>query len=183
MKKTPTRPTVSTANESAAKMLALRGTGDDTIEFGSADTMSVLAFLQLHHSADLIVKAGERDLAGRGLSVAKYAILRMLHGKEPVKLSWIADRHFSQRSNITAMVDRLERDGLVRRLPDPQDRRAMRVALTTQGLAKVEETREPHRSFLTSLMAPLNDDELHKLIKLLAKLSAPLEGDFGKADD
>lgn len=45
--------------------------------------------------------------------------------------------HVSAR-NITGLVDHLERDGLVERVPDPNDRRSVRAHLTDQGLEKVD---------------------------------------------
>jgi MarR family 2-MHQ and catechol resistance regulon transcriptional repressor len=139
------------------------------------DRLAVLLFVQLHHTVDLVIKTVERDLAKHGLSVARYAILRMMHGRDPVQLSWLADRHFSRRSNITAMVDRLVRDGLVERIPDEVDRRVTRVRLTELGRVVVETARTPHLSYLSQVMAPLDDTEKHVIINLLEKLSIPLE--------
>jgi DNA-binding MarR family transcriptional regulator len=137
--------------------------------------LAVLLFVQLHHTVDLVVKTVERDLAKHGLSVARYAILRMIHGRDPVQLSWLADRHFSRRSNITAMVDRLVRDGLVERIPDETDRRVTRVRLTDRGCGTVEAARGPHLQYLSQVMAPLDDTEKQVIISLLEKLSVPLE--------
>jgi DNA-binding MarR family transcriptional regulator len=170
------RASVLETEQSAAKLNQLRGLDAD--ELGKpaiGNRLAVLAFVHINHAFDIIVKTVERDLAARGLSVARYAILRMLSGRPPVPLSWIADKHFSQRSNITAMVDRLVRDEMVERQPDPIDRRVIRVKLTDKGAELIEAARGPHLEFLAQIMSPLDDDELGTLIKLLEKLSAPYE--------
>lgn len=76
----------------------------------------------------------ETALAGVGLSFAKVGVLKALaEVKEPLALSQLAERNQCVRSNITQLVDRLEADGLVRRVDDPSDRRIVRAALTSAG--------------------------------------------------
>jgi MarR family 2-MHQ and catechol resistance regulon transcriptional repressor len=163
---------------SAQKLNELRGISVSEIFSPLTDErLAVLTFLHIHHTADVVTKAVDRDLSTRNLTIARYAILRMLSGREPVPLSWVADRHFSQRSNITAVVDRLVRDGLVERLPDAVDRRVIRVQLTKLGAETVQATRAPHLEFLANIMSPLNADEMRQLIELLDKLSAPFDRD------
>jgi DNA-binding MarR family transcriptional regulator len=167
----------SVASELTDEKLREKRGLETTYEVGALpdDRLAVLLFVQLHHTADLILKKIERGLSKHGLSVARYAILRMMHGREPVQLSWLADHHFSYRSNITAMVNRLVRDGLVERIPDMTDRRVTRVHLTDLGRSTVEEARAPHLQHLSEVLAPLDQNERHMMINLLEKLSVPLE--------
>src|SRR5436309_1615710 len=68
------------------------------------------------------------------LSVPKYSALKHLAlAGEPLALSELVARQICVRSNITQLVDRLEADGLVRRVEDPKDRRAVRAAVTPLG--------------------------------------------------
>lgn len=76
----------------------------------------------------------ETALGRAGLSLAKLGVLRALGGaREPMSLSQLAERNQCVRSNITQLVDRLEADGLVRRVDDPRDRRVIRATLTPAG--------------------------------------------------
>jgi DNA-binding MarR family transcriptional regulator len=76
----------------------------------------------------------ERALEGVGLSSAKYQALEALvRAHEPLTLGELAGRLQCVRSNITQLVDRLEADGLVRRVDDPADRRAVRAVVTDLG--------------------------------------------------
>ncbi|MBX6363269.1 MAG: MarR family transcriptional regulator [Gemmatimonadetes bacterium] len=75
-----------------------------------------------------------------GLSYPKYEVLRQLReAKEPLSLGALAECQQCARSNITQLVDRLEADGLVRRVQDPSDRRAVRAELTPAGATLAEQ--------------------------------------------
>lgn len=76
----------------------------------------------------------EDALARVGLSLAKFgALTHLVEAGEPLNLSECAKKMTCVRSNITQLMDRLEVDGLVRRVDDPQDRRAVRAAVTRLG--------------------------------------------------
>jgi len=76
----------------------------------------------------------EEALAPVGLSLAKFgALTHLMEAGEPLNLSECAKRMTCVRSNITQLMDRLEADGLVRRVEDPHDRRAVRAAVTPLG--------------------------------------------------
>lgn len=73
-------------------------------------------------------------LEDHGLSIAKIGLLRHLAEAEgPITLGQLAERLACVKSNVTQLVDRLEGDGLARRLPDPDDRRSVRAAITDKG--------------------------------------------------
>jgi len=85
-------------------------------------------------TAEAVQQRLEAVLEPFNLSLAKLGILHHLAGAaEPVSLSEIAARQKCVRSNITQIVDRLEKDGLVKRRPDPADRRGVQAVLTAAG--------------------------------------------------
>src|SRR5256714_5579722 len=76
----------------------------------------------------------EAAVSPLGLSLAKLGLLRLLaEAKQPLPLSELAQHQRCVRSNITQIVGRLEKDGLVRRRADADDRRSVRAALTPAG--------------------------------------------------
>ncbi len=91
----------------------------------------VFAFLS---AADAVEARLEGALSPTGLSLAKLAVLHFLaEAKEALPLSDLAARQHCVRSNITQLMDRLEKDGLVRRRADPEDRRSVLAELTPAG--------------------------------------------------
>ena len=76
----------------------------------------------------------EEALEQVGLSMPKFgALSHLVKEGEPLSLSECATKMTCVRSNITQLVDRLEADGLVRRVEDPEDRRAVRAVVTALG--------------------------------------------------
>lgn len=91
----------------------------------------------LFQAAHAVEKRLEEALEPVGLSGPKFgALTHLVQAGEPLSLSECAARMTCVRSNITQLVDRLEADGLVRRVDDPADRRAVRVVVTPLGLER-----------------------------------------------
>ena len=106
-----------------------------------------------------------------GLSYAKYELLKHLQdSKEPVSLGALAECQGCARSNITQLVDRLELEGLVRRVSDPDDRRAVRAELTTLGVSQAEEGTTQIELVRARFAATFSGPERAELGRLLAKL-------------
>ena len=134
----------------------------------AADSL-VFSFLD---AAEAVEARLEAAVSPTGLSLAKLAVLHFLaEAKEPLPLSALAERQHCVRSNITQLVDRLEKDGLVRRRADPDDRRSVRAALTPVGeRAHAEGMRalaEEQRAIVNSLSAG-DAANLQEVLGLLA---------------
>jgi len=88
----------------------------------AADSL-VFSFLD---AAEAVEARLEAAVSPTGLSLAKLAVLHILaDAKEPLPLSDLAARQHCVRSNITQLVDRLEKDGLVHRRTAPDDGRSV----------------------------------------------------------
>jgi DNA-binding MarR family transcriptional regulator len=113
----------------------------------------------------------EEALAGVGSSLAKHGVLSTLVAEgAPMALSALAARQKCVRSNITQLVDRLEHDGLVRREPDPGDRRSVRAALTPAGRAREREGAEAVRRVTGAFLAGMPKADAEALQRLLERV-------------
>jgi DNA-binding MarR family transcriptional regulator len=74
--------------------------------------------------------------------------------------------------NITAIVDQVEKEGLVERLDEPADRRAFRIRLTPAGRKTFAEMARAHEEWVVELLSGLSRREQDELLKLLAKLKS-----------
>lgn len=72
--------------------------------------------------------------------------------------------------NATAVVDRLEADGLVRRAPSDSDRRTVFVALTPEGLAQFERLATEHEAEVNRLFAGLSEAEVDTMTEILKRM-------------
>jgi DNA-binding MarR family transcriptional regulator len=90
----------------------------------------------------------------------------------PVTMNDVA-RHFGVSvSSCTALVDRLQRQGLVERAADPADRRVVRVVPTDSGLQLVERFLEHKRGVARTAISALTRDELDTLLSLIRRMLA-----------
>ncbi|MEV0082152.1 MarR family transcriptional regulator [Saccharopolyspora sp. NPDC050642] len=83
---------------------------------------------ELAHNIDEHVRG---CVADTDLTAPQAIALREL--SEPLTMRELADRMHCATSNVTFVVDRLEKQGLVTRQPHPRDRRAKQLTLTTEG--------------------------------------------------
>jgi DNA-binding MarR family transcriptional regulator len=72
--------------------------------------------------------------------------------------------------NVTAIVDQLEKEGLVERLDEPADRRAFRIRLTPTGERGFAEMARAHEEWVVELFAGMSRREQEELLRLLAKV-------------
>ena len=132
------------------------------------EVITSLALLTTRFFADYEAAAGAHDLSGA------QARLLALVAAEPRPMSKLALVLHCEPSNITGLVDRLERNGLVERRVDPHDRRVKQIAPTEAGLRLADEVRAD-LSFAAEPLAGLDRTERVALRDLLRKMS-PDEG-------
>jgi DNA-binding MarR family transcriptional regulator len=112
-----------------------------------------------------------------GISSSQYNILRILRGArpKPVKITDIAERMIHRDPDVTRLVDRLVKQGLVRRERDTEDRRVVLVEITGAGLAMLARLDRPVLEQLNAAMAGLNQPQLRTLDKLLNEVRAGIQ--------
>lgn len=112
----------------------------------------------------------EVALGNNGLSIAKLKVLRELAGSsEPLQFSQLAERLACVKSNITQLVDRLEQEGLVKRIPDSGDRRCTRASLTERGLRRYQMGVEAEEQVQVRLLSGFTPQEQEQLRSLLVR--------------
>jgi DNA-binding MarR family transcriptional regulator len=92
---------------------------------------------------------------------------------EGVPMNALAERILYSKSGLTRVVDRMEEEGLVRRVRPEHDRRSILVALTEKGTETMEEARRHHREGIERHFAQhLTDSDIKALTRALEKVSA-----------
>jgi len=111
-----------------------------------------------------------RALAGYDVTPGQARALRVALQDDPVRLSVLAERlHIAPRS-ATEVVDALEARGLVERLPDPADRRAVGVRPTAEGRRLSTLLGEARREASDDYLAPLEPADRNELERILRQL-------------
>jgi len=123
----------------------------------------------------LIRRAAEQELAPLGVTPGQLRALRVL-GQGPMRISALAKRLDVVPRSATAVADELEAAGLVRRPPDPSDRRATLVEMTDAGRQVLAELRARRHAGMAELLGRLSGGEQAELARLLGLLAAPEDG-------
>jgi DNA-binding MarR family transcriptional regulator len=107
-----------------------------------------------------------------GLSRTAASVLAHLRDAGPQRVTDLAAAEAVAQPSMTALVGRLERAGLVRRGPDPDDARAVRVSLTDAGVERLTGIRETRRAQLEARLAALDPEERAALAAALPALDS-----------
>ncbi len=136
------------------------------------DTVLVFNLLRTHSYLSPFIDA---DLRQQHLTSSQLNALLVLRaaGSEGLLMGEIGEKLVVTKSNVTGLVDRLERDGLVVRA-EHRDRRATVVRLTEAGAELLERAAPRHAELLAELTGCLIGEEKQTLVRLLTKLRREL---------
>ncbi|MCY3864224.1 MAG: MarR family transcriptional regulator [Chloroflexi bacterium] len=128
------------------------------------------------HINRLLRQLAEKEMAADCLTPTQLFFLKRLHDAgAPQPISFFADGVFSNRSNATQMIDRLQSEGMVDRVRHPRDRRSVLVRLTRRGEERLEEGHARHKQLAEALFEPLSDEERRAAIGILQRVRKLLE--------
>ena len=130
------------------------------------------AALNILRTADELKRGVELLLKRYGISSAQYNVLRILRGAGPKGLSCsgIAERLITVEPDVTRLLMRMEKLGLLLRRRDGDDRRVVTATATKRGLRLLDEVELPLQNLQKQQFALLSDDELETLIGALEKV-------------
>jgi DNA-binding MarR family transcriptional regulator len=133
----------------------------------------------LHAHAHLLRRL-EQDLQVQNqIAIATYDVLLQLAEapESRLRMSELADAVLLSRSGLTRLVDRLQREGLVERQPDPDDARGLFTVLTPAGRRALQAAAAVHLGGIDELVLQrLDDPELLQLLGLMRKLDPSING-------
>ena len=115
------------------------------------------------------------EQASEGLTLPRLRLVERLHCKGPDKMGILADELGLSPRNMTVLVDGLEDEGLVKRVPHSTDRRATVIEATQEGMAAAEVLLEPHFGAMSCLFTDLSDEQRAQFSEILATLRAGMK--------
>lgn len=149
------------------------GVGDDL------DTVLVYSLLRTHSHLSPFLDTTLREQRLTASQLNALLLLRSA-GEEGMLMGRIGQELVVAKSNVTGLVDRLEREGLVTRC-DHSDRRATVVRLAPAGAALLEQAVPRHAELMSQLTGTLSDADKRTLIRLLSRLRHELRRRRGGA--
>ena len=127
-----------------------------------------LTFLELCRTTDILSRRVSEVLKAQELSPNQYNVLRILRGSpEGLPSGEIGNRMITRDPDITRLLDRLEKRGLIRRSREARDRRLVMAGITSEGLDLLRRLDEPVREAHRRQLGHLGRERLGALKELL----------------
>jgi len=129
------------------------------------------SFLEAHHAVTTVLA---EELDEIGLPIEFYDVLVQLTeaGPDGLRMAGLARRVLLSKSGLTRLVDRMEREGLVRRRQSPEDGRGYCVIATNRGRTALRKASPGHlRGVAAHFTSLLTDDELATVAQAMARVA------------
>lgn len=142
-----------------------------------AERLALGAWVRLARAADAVSQALQPALQEHELTESQFGVLEALYHLGPLCQSELAAKILRTGGNLTLIVDKLENQGLVRRVRRPEDRRFVEVHLTVPGEALVRRVFPGHARRAALVFRALSATEQRELARLCRRLTvAAAEG-------
>lgn len=141
------------------------------------EIQSLSAYIPFIRAADTLSAQIHQHLSAHGLTESQFGVLEALYHLGPLCQRAIADKLLKSGGNITLVIDNLEKQKLVERRRNEDDRRYITVTLTPKGENLISELFPVHAANITRMMDVLNPDELELLRNLCRRLGKQLRDD------
>lgn len=127
-------------------------------------------YTKLMRAAESVTGRVHRVLSAPKLTISQFGVLEALYHKGPLCQKDIAAKILKSTGNITLVIDNLEKQRLVRRERDTEDRRYLTIHLTETGAALIADVFAAVEKSIVSEMASLTESEQELLGNLCKKL-------------
>lgn len=113
----------------------------------------------------------EKNLSSTGLTITELRILKSLSVDGPSPMAKFSSECFLTAPSVTAVIDRLESEGLVERGRGNEDRRVVTVRITHKGRERLEVGLRLNSQFVSRALRSLSREEAKQLVTLMEKLA------------
>lgn len=147
-----------------------RPAGGDGAAWEAPD-LEQATFLDLLRTANRLSQGVVAVLRPAGLTPTQYNVLRILRGSAgPLTCGEMGERMIARDPDVTRLLDRLEKQGLISRSRSSEDRRVVVTEITAEGLRTLEELDEPVARLHREQLGHLGGEKLRRLARLLEEV-------------
>ena len=151
------------------------------------DSLQQEAYLGLWRTYDRLKALEEEMFSAFDLSAQQYNALRLLQAVHPgtLKTSVIGSKLISRAPDMTRLLDRLEVRKLIHRARPVENRRAVEVGITVEGLQLLEQLTPAVSECHQRQFGHVSDEDLRRLVELLQVVRYPheIEGSIWRSDE
>jgi len=130
----------------------------------------------VNRAARLMLRLADIRFRPLGLGVASFPVLSMLRTGQKLSQKELALCVRIEQPSMAQLLSRLERDGMIKRSPDPSDGRSTLISITGKALAVLPQIDAAIDAGNELALAGMSDSEIKLLIDLLLRMIANLEG-------
>jgi MarR family 2-MHQ and catechol resistance regulon transcriptional repressor len=132
-------------------------------------------FVVLSKAYKTIMEHAVKDMKQHGMSPSEFTILEVLYNKGRIPLQQIGEKILVTSGSVTYNIDKLEKKGLLKRVPCEEDRRVIYAEITADGIALFDRIFPEHGAVVHSVMDALSLEEKLQATELLKKLGKGAE--------
>jgi MarR family 2-MHQ and catechol resistance regulon transcriptional repressor len=147
-----------------------------------ADTTRLNAFIKIQRGTIALNGCLQSWMASQDLTVGQFGVLETLYHLGPLKTGELGSKLLTSKPNLTAVLDNLERDKMVRRVRSPEDGRAFLIQLTPKGRKFIHKLFPSFVTYLKTMFSSLEAEELETLARLNKKMGLALYQRAKKAE-
>lgn len=136
------------------------------IDENKLDLSTLVVFTRAEHA---IHKKEFQTIKEGGLTPAQFGVLEALYNKGDLRIGEIIEKILTTSGNITVVIKNLEKEGLVKKALDPEDKRSAIISLTDKGKEVVEDILPNHIQNIKDIFSVLTDEEKTVLKNILKK--------------
>lgn len=140
-------------------------------DYGEENSINLKLVIGLSRTQTSFSRVLQNFLGNYRLTIAQFGVLEALYHLGDLKICELIEKTLSTSGNMTVVIRNLEKEGLIKRTVDPNDKRAFFIALTDEGRTLIKPVFEAHLVELESFFSVLDPDEKAMLLGLLKKLN------------
>ncbi|HJF30838.1 MAG TPA: MarR family transcriptional regulator [Sporosarcina psychrophila] len=132
---------------------------------------------ELRYIAAIIKQQGRRILSNYTITPPQFVALQWLFEHGDMTIGDLSNKMYLAFSTTTDLVDRMEKNSLVKRVRNTQDRRVVRIHLLSEGERVIEEVIDKRRHYLNTVLADFDEKQVKDFSDLLSKLHQEMKKD------
>lgn len=145
-------------------------------EINSFDDVEHEALMGIWWTGVLLKQQSKRFFKERGVTESQFnAMMALKYAEKPLSQQDLSDRLLVDKSNMTALVDSLEKQKLVKRCKERSDRRFYRVKLTSDGMSLLNEIEKPYRELVHRIMSVFSQEEMKAITEKMVRVQRNME--------
>ncbi len=137
-----------------------------------------------HQTYDILTRCEEDVISETGITNQQFLVLWLMKFMtevldKPIIITDLAPSLFRSINSISSIIYRMEQNGLVEKVRDLEDRRAIRLRITEKGEETFVKALKPSRALIKRVFSVFSDEELQTLFFLLKKMKARVIEEYG----